>query len=104
MCQPFVSTKTILMHHFYILQPINTIADSFYSKRSKTPIFLNLQSFSSTLSIAQQSADTTSIQIKRDDELPRTFKKLPRITINTKNGRKEFVETKHLNTLTTRRS
>ncbi len=49
-------------------------------------------------------SNTASVQVEQDDELSRTFEELPRITINTKDGRKEFVEAKYLNTLAARRS
>src|SRR6266498_2877732 len=58
MCQPFVLIKVILTRHFYILQPIDTMADSSYSERLEIPVFLNLRSFSSARSVAQQSTDT----------------------------------------------
>src|SRR6266536_1589469 len=94
MCQSRTSTKAILPHHFYALQLIETRTDAPDSELSTASLFLNLRPSTRARSVAQQSADSASVQVEPGDEIPRTFEELPRITINTREGRKKFVEAK----------
>jgi hypothetical protein len=73
------------------------------------PTFFNLQTTTRSRSIAQQSADhadTVSTQAEHDDleDIPQTFEELPRITIPTKQGRREYVKAELLNSQNERRS
>ena len=69
------------------------MTDSPASEHSETPDIVNLRSLPRTQSIAEQSIYAASNQPEPDsDNRPLTFEELPRITINTKEGRKEFVK------------
>ncbi len=79
----------ILTRHFYSLSINWIMVDSPASERSGTPVIVNPWSVTRARSITQQSADAASIQTEPDsDNRPLTFE-LPRVTIDTKNGREE---------------
>src|SRR6266536_3738964 len=81
------------------------MVDSSIFERSEIPDLINIRSLTRAPSIAQQSADTASIQTERDpDDLPLTFEELPGVTIDTKNGRMEYIKAELLNIKIDRRS
>ena len=85
------------------------MSNTFNSGCPNAPAFFNLQTAARNRSIAQQSADhsdTVSTQAEHDDleDIPQTFEELPRITIPTKQGRREYVKAELLNSQSERRS
>lgn len=81
------------------------MASSSDSMLSDAGIFVNLRSSTRRRTVAQQARDTVSIQAEPDpDTIPRTFEELPRVSINTPKGLKEYVKAELLNTRYDRRS
>src|SRR6266536_3184788 len=70
------------------------------AESQNAPIFINLRTAARGRSIAQQNADTVSTRAN----IPQTFEELPRIMIDTRQGRREYVKAELLNSQNERRS
>ncbi len=81
------------------------MTDSSASECSGTPVITDLRSLPRVQSITEQSNYASFTQAKQaDSDNPSTFEDLPRITIYTREGRKQYIDARLLNNRVERRS